>query len=301
MNFQTYSIYSKPTNYIYAYIFFEAIFNKLASHGIPPKKTDMKDYDHRFSGIGRLYGKEGLRRFKRAHICIVGIGGVGSWAAEALARAAVGSLTLVDLDDICVTNTNRQIHALESTLGQPKAEVMAKRIREINPQCKVTPQLVFFTNSSIAQIFKQDFDFVIDAIDNVTNKCLLINTCKRRNIPVITSGGAGGRKDPTKIKIDDLSRTTHDRLLLKVRQRLRKEYGFPTNRKRKFNVPTVFSPEPVSYPTSDGSVCEPGEKRNSGANLRLDCESGYGTTTAVTATFGFAAASCILNHIVDIK
>lgn len=256
----------------------------------------MTDLDTRFGGISRLFGRTGAGRIRRAHVCVIGIGGVGSWSVEALARSGIGALTLVDLDDICVSNVNRQIHALDGTIGRTKIDVMADRARAINPSAKVHPQHAFFTESTVDSILEPRYDFVLDAIDNPAKKCLLVTECRKRGLPVFVVGGAGGRKDPLALKISDLAQSTHDRLLQAVRSTLRKEHGFPVGDKKRFGIDCVFSPEPVSYPQSDGTVCG---TREEGTNLRLDCESGYGTAAFVTGAFGLAAAGYIVRKIAE--
>ncbi|OMH32634.1 tRNA cyclic N6-threonylcarbamoyladenosine(37) synthase TcdA [Motiliproteus sp. MSK22-1] len=252
----------------------------------------------RFSGTARLYGTEGLVRLSRAHVCVVGIGGVGSWAAEALARTAIGRITLIDLDDLCITNTNRQIHALSSTVGQSKVEVMAERIRQINPACQCEVVEEFLDQDNLQELLDNNYDFVIDAIDSVKAKAAMIAFCRRRKIPIITVGGAGGQMDPTQIAIADLSKTYQDPLAAKVRSDLRRFYGFSKNPKRRFDVPCVFSTEQLSYPQEDGSVCHQKTQTGDGA-MRLDCSGGFGAATVVTATFGFVAVSRVIDKIVN--
>ncbi len=254
------------------------------------------EFEHRFSGTARLYGTAGLERLRRAHVCVVGIGGVGSWAAEALARTAVGTITLIDLDDLCVTNTNRQIHALHGTVGESKVEVMAARIREINPDVDCRPVEEFVAEDNLAQLLDCGFDYVIDAIDNVKAKAAMIAFCRRRKIPVICVGGAGGQVDPTQIQVADLSRTYQDPLAAKVRSDLRRFYGFSKNPKRRFDVPCVFSTEQLRYPQADGSVCQQKMASAEGA-MRLDCDSGFGAATCVTATFGFVAVARVVERL----
>jgi tRNA A37 threonylcarbamoyladenosine dehydratase len=243
------------------------------------------DLDSRFGGIQRLYSAESLERLRWARVCVVGIGGVGSWAVEALARSGVGHITMVDLDDVCVSNINRQLHAVEDTVGQPKVSVMAARIAAINPACDVRALPEFFNETNADAILRDGFDWVFDAIDHLANKCLLIARCRQKEIPIISSGGAGGRKNPLKIGVADLSQTSSDPLLQQVRKRLRTQQGFPTDPKTLFNVPCVFSREAPVYPPA----CEPGG--------RLNCDSGYGAASFVTGAFGFAAASCIVSSI----
>src|ERR1041385_2300279 len=257
----------------------------------------MKNYDARFGGIRRLCGRDGHERSRRAHVCVVGIGGVGSWAVEALARSGVGALTLVDLDEVCISNVNRQLHAVTGEFGKPKVEVMAARVRAIHPDCEVHPMQSRFTKTTASEILATPFAGVLDAIDSPSLKALLIAGCRERDIPVVTTGGAGGRRDPTAIPVEDITRVTHDRLIQYVRRILRAEFGFPRGEK-KFGVGCVYSPEAQVYPGKDGSVCAAPEP---GAKLRLDCRSGYGTATFVTGTFGFAAAAEVVKMITEKK
>lgn len=257
----------------------------------------MSDFDQRFGGIKRLYGSDGLERLSRAHVCVVGIGGVGSWAAEALARTAVGELTLVDLDEVCVSNINRQLHALDGEIGNAKVMAMANRIQAINPLCKVHAVQEFFTSANADKILSTPFDAVLDAIDNVPNKCLLIAKCREKGIPIVTTGGAGGRRDATRIQVADLALTTHDGLLQSVRKKLRDEFNFPREPKKLFGVDCVFSTEPQVFPHSDGTVCA---QREAGSDLRLNCDSGYGTATFLTGTFGFIAAQRVVEKVAAI-
>lgn len=258
------------------------------------------DFEHRFGGSRRLYGVDAVEKLRRAHVCVIGIGGVGSWAAEALARTAVGKITLIDLDDLCVTNTNRQIHALSDTIGRSKVEVMAERISAINPDCECFAVEEFVTEDNPAELITNRFDYVIDAIDSVKAKAALIAYCRRNKIPIITVGGAGGQTDPTQIQIADLSRTRQDPLAARVRSSLRRHYGFTKNPKRRFDVPCVFSTEQLVYPQADGTVChqKPGGAGGEGA-MRLDCSSGFGASACVTATFGFVAASKVIRFICE--
>ncbi|ARU54977.1 ATP-dependent tRNA threonylcarbamoyladenosine dehydratase/tRNA(ANN) ct(6)A37 cyclic threonylcarbamoyladenosine biosynthesis enzyme [Oleiphilus messinensis] len=253
------------------------------------------DLDYRFGGIRRLYGQAAYDRFQNAHVCIVGIGGVGSWAAEALARSAIGHLTLIDLDDICVSNINRQIHALDGHIGQLKVEAMAERIRRINPHCQVNARVSFLTEKNLAELINDEFDYVLDAIDSVKMKTRLIAHCKRQKIPIVCAGGAGGQTDPTQIQMADLGRTYQDPLLAKVRSQLRKNYGFSSNPKRKLGIDCVFSTEQLTYPKADGEVCQ--QKPENNGPVRLDCASGFGAVTHITATFGFFAVSRVLQKI----
>ena len=255
------------------------------------------EYQQRFGGIGRLYGQQALTQFAAAHVCVVGIGRVGSWAAEALARSGIGQLTLIDLDDICITNSNRQIHALQQTVGELKVEVMAERIRAINPECQVHVVDDFVTAENMAEHIHDGFDYVIDAIDSLKAKVALIAFCKYRKIPIIVAGGAGGQMDPTQIQVVDLSKTIMDPLAAKVRGELRRLHNFSKNPQRKFGVECVFSTEQLRYPDGAGGVCH--AKAQSDGNLKMDCASGFGATTVVTATFGFTAVSRVLKKIAE--
>jgi len=253
-----------------------------------------KTTDPRFSGSERLFGRSGLDRLHRARVLLIGVGGVGSWTAEALARTGVGHLTLCDMDEICVTNVNRQIHAGDHTVGVSKIRAMAERIHSYAPECGVEQAFCFFGESTCDTLLGQGWDVVVDAIDSIPHKCLLLSECVKRGIPVVTVGGAGGRRDPTRVRVVDLTRTFDDPLLQRVRKKLRQNFDFPRNTKKKWGIPAVFSPEPVAYPRSDGSVCA---TREEGSNLRLDCASGYGTAAFVTGAFGFAAAAAAVERI----
>jgi tRNA A37 threonylcarbamoyladenosine dehydratase len=264
----------------------------------------VNDAELRFGGMARLYGRTGLERLQAAHVLVVGVGGVGSWTVEALARSGVGTITMVDLDEVCVSNVNRQLPALDGTIGRAKVEVLAERIRAINPACRIFPRQEFFTEDSAERLLgpiDPPVDFVVDAIDAVANKCRLIALCRARQLPVIVCGGAGGRRDPTQIRRADLALATHDRLLSEVRKRLRQEHGFPPAGK-KFGVDCICSAEIPVFPQKDGSVCpaaeapaEPGESR------RLNCDWGFGSATHVTGTFGFAAAAAVINALAEGK
>ncbi len=246
----------------------------------------------RFGGIARLCGEDGLARLRAAHVCVVGIGGVGSWTVEALVRSGVGALTLIDLDEVCVTNINRQIHALDGTVGRAKVEVMAERARLINPDCRVNAVAEFFTEQSADRLIAPDFACVVDAIDSVANKCRLLALCRDRKLPVISCGAAGGRLDATQVRVADLADATHDRLMAQVRKRLRNDHGFPASGKP-LGIPCVFSPEaPVSPAPADCAAAE-----EPGQAPRMNCEWGYGSATFVTGTFGFAAAGWVVRKL----
>jgi len=256
----------------------------------------MSDFETRFGGIARLYGRAGMQKLRAAHVCVIGIGGVGTWAAEALARSGIGALTLVDLDEVCVTNINRQLHALTDTIGRAKVDAMAERIRAINPDCRVTADQRFFNGQTAGEILAPKYDFILDAIDNVPNKVLLLVSCRDNKLPVITCGGAGGRRDLTSVRLGDLSKASHDKLLSEVRRRLRKEHAFPAEH-HVMGVPCVYSVEKTVYPQPDGSVCE--LRNEAGDGSRLNCNGGLGSATFVTGAFGFAAAGLIVREIAE--
>jgi tRNA A37 threonylcarbamoyladenosine dehydratase len=245
------------------------------------------DYTDRFSGVGRLLGKEAFERLGNARVCVIGIGGVGSWTVEALARSGVGEITMIDLDDICVTNVNRQLHAIDGQIGRSKADAMAERVSAINPGCDVVVQEKFFTAETAEQLLAPNYDLVVDAIDTLDQKALLIAEVRKRELPLVVCGGAGGKRDATAIRVADLARASHDPLLRQVRKTLRREFGFPRNDIVDFGVRAVFSVENPVYPWSDGTVRDFTEP---GSELRLNCDSGFGTAAFVTGGFGFAAA-----------
>lgn len=252
----------------------------------------------RFAGIDRLYGRGALARLSRAHVCVVGIGGVGSWAVEALARSGLGTLTLIDADDLCVSNTNRQLPALDGQFGRAKVDAMAERCRAIHPSIDLRPVPAFLTPSNMDALLAGGFDLVLDACDSFRTKVELVAWCRRRRQPAITVGSAGGRTDPTQVRVRDLSRTEHDAMLSLVRKKLRGEFGFPRNPDRYFGVPAVYSLENVRYPQADGSVCGLRPRLGADAALKLDCGAGLGAATHVTGTFAFAAVGRALQMLV---
>ena len=254
----------------------------------------MSDSDGRFDGMGRLLGVAGAAALGRAHVCVVGIGGVGSWTVEALARSGIGALTLVDLDEVCVSNANRQLHALDGNVGRFKVEVMAERVARIHPGCQVHAVTEFFTQTSADHLLAGGFDMVVDAIDSVSNKALLIGGCRQRGLRVVTVGGAGGRTDPCQVRVADLNQTMNDGLLRRLRSTLRQRHDFPRGRDP-WGIPAVFSLEPPVYPMPDGGVCERVVPGN--APRRLDCADGYGAASFVTGTFGFAAAAVVVRTL----
>lgn len=244
----------------------------------------------RFSGIDRLYGRGAVQRFSRSRVAVVGLGGVGSWVVESLVRSGVGALTLIDADDICVSNTNRQLPALEGQYGRNKAEAIAERCRAINPGVQVDAVPEFLTAGNLDALLDRRFDLVIDACDSFRSKVELIAWCRRRKQAVITVGSAGGRIDATLVRVRDLSRTEHDAMLALVRKKLRGEFNFPKSAKRYFGVSAVYSLENVNYPQPDGSVCGLRPVVGPDAALKLDCGAGLGAATHITGAFAFAAA-----------
>ena len=242
-----------------------------------------------FAGVDRLYGRGSVARLQQRHVCVVGLGGVGSWAVEALARSGVGRMTLVDADEVCLSNTNRQLHALEGQYGRGKAEVLAERCRAINPALAVEVVPQFLLPSNLAELLDRGYDLVLDACDSFRSKVELIAWCRRRKLPLVVVGSAGGRTDPTQVRLRDLSRTEHDALLALVRKKLRAEFNFPKNKDRYFGVPAVYSLENVRYPQADGSVCGTRPALGPDAALKLDCGAGLGAATHVTGAFAFAA------------
>lgn len=248
----------------------------------------------RFDRMGRLVGDDAMERLFASHVMIVGLGGVGSFAAESVARSGVGRLTLVDFDRVCVTNTNRQLQAMKGSVGKQKAHVLAERLRLINPQAEVRPVPRFYDAGSAAAILADAPDFLVDAIDNVTAKCHLLATCRRLGIPVVSATGASGRMDPTAIHIADLSETRIDPLAQEVRKVLRQKHGFPAE--GRFGIAAVYSSEhpraplELHYEQDTGFRCVcPG-----GKNDFHSCEERrliYGTASFVTGAFGLSCAS----------
>ncbi len=241
-----------------------------------------------FDGLSRVFGHDQAALLATLKVCVVGIGGVGSWTVEALARTGVGHITMIDHDDVTAGNINRQLHALVDTLGESKVSLMYERVKKINPMCDVVAEDDFLAIKNLEHYLGRDYDVVIDAIDSIRFKAAMIAFCRRRKVRIITTGGAGGRLDPTRVSIADLSKTWNDALAAKVRQRLRADYGFTRNPSRRFGVDCVYSSEQPVYPTGAGAVthAKPGV-----AGASLDCEQGYGSISWVTGTFGLVAAS----------
>jgi tRNA A37 threonylcarbamoyladenosine dehydratase len=250
-----------------------------------PSSPDI-DPERRFGGIARLYGDGALARLAAARVGVVGIGGVGSWVVETLARSGVGALMLVDLDNIAESNINRQIHALDATLGQAKVTAMAARVRGINPQCRVESVEDFLTPENAAGLLR-DFDVVVDAVDDVRAKTAIAAHCRQQRLPLVMAGGAGGKLDPQRIRVGDLASTTQDPLLARVRAQLRREHGFPREPKKKFAIEAVYSEEPLRRPLASCASDGP---------QGLSC-AGYGSSMAMTASIGLFIAARVLERL----
>lgn len=253
------------------------------------------DLERRFGGLRRLHGVAAYERLRAARIAVIGVGGVGSWAAEALARSGVAALTLIDLDHIAESNINRQIHAIEPTLGQAKVQALKDRIALIHPGCLVTPVEEFVDEDNVGQLLSADqVDVVLDCCDQVKAKAALAAWAKVHGRPVVTVGAAGGKTKPQLVEVADLSEVTHDPLLASLRQRLRQRHEGA--RKGAMSVVCVFSREPVLPPQD--AQCELGDATQGDGSL--NCH-GYGSSVTVTATFGFVAASQCVNLVIARK
>ncbi len=242
-------------------------------------------HERRFGGLDRLYGDEARITLHNARVAVVGVGGVGSWAVEALARSGVGNLTLFDFDQVAVSNVNRQIHALESTFGKAKVIALEERIRDINPACRVSAIEDFITGENVSLLIPPGaFDVVIDACDAARAKAALIAYACAHNIALIVCGAAGGKSNPLNLKQADLGHVTHDALLARVRNLVRKEFQAQTDKKGRFGVPCIYSEEA----SRRGASC---------TTSTLSC-SGYGSVVTVTGSMGFAAAALCIERIV---
>lgn len=273
--------------------------------------AEMETYrlHRRFDRMGRLVGDAAMEKLFRSHVMVIGLGGVGSFAAESLARSGVGKITLVDFDEICVTNFNRQLHSLQGLVGEKKADVMADRLRKINPQAQIFSIPKFYNERFSAEIFEeaerltgQAPDFVVDAIDSITPKCHLLETCRNKGIRVVTSTGSGGKMDPTRIKVTDLAQTTIDPLAKAVRRILRDQHGFP--QEGPFNIPAVYSDEnamaPMELKYDNGKgfrcVCPQGQ------NEYFNCDNRnviLGNASFVTGSFGLVCASVVVKSLIQ--
>lgn len=256
----------------------------------------------RFDRMGRLVGDAAMQKLFASHVMVIGLGGVGSWAAEAIARSGVGRITLVDFDAICITNANRQLHALRNNIGKQKAEVMAERLRAINPDLKVEACVQFFSVESSAELLAKQPDFIIDAIDSISAKCFLLAECRRNNIPVVCATGSGGRLDPSQIRVADLAETQVDPLAHEVRRILREKYAFPQGKRDRFGILAVYSvesyrkPHELHYDHGQGfrCVCPQGD------NPYFTCEKRnliWGNAGFVTGAFGLLCASTVVRGL----
>ncbi|AXY58334.1 tRNA threonylcarbamoyladenosine dehydratase [Acinetobacter chinensis] len=241
------------------------------------------EYDRRFAGVARIYGDEAFNHYENSHVMVIGIGGVGSWAVEALARTGVGELTLVDMDSIAASNINRQLPAMTSTLGYEKIEVMAERCRQINPRIRINLIEDYLSPENIKELLVEAPDLILDCIDDVKAKLALMLHCRFNKIPLIVSGGAGGKLDPLKIRVADLSRTEQDPMLAKLRTQLR-GMGICKKPKDKFGITCVYS---VDNPFSSADVCP-------SAGLRCG---GYGSAVVVTSSFAMVAVAEVLKKL----
>ena len=267
-------------------------------------KNESYQASRRFGGIIRIYGDDGFARLQDAHVCVIGLGGVGSWAAEALARSGIGQLTLIDLDVVAESNINRQLVATADQIGRDKTMVMAQRIEQINPTCQAHIVDDFISRDNLEQLILPSFDYVIDCIDDFRTKAALIAFCKRNKIALVTTGGAGGQIDPSKILVADLSNTEHDVLLARTRKLLRQDYGFSKNLKRTFGIKAVYSREQLRYPDGHGGLTAQKPKSDTGepgAMNGLNCAGGLGSITHVTASFAMLAVAHVTNTLAESK
>ncbi|MFK7986822.1 MAG: ThiF family adenylyltransferase [Sandaracinaceae bacterium] len=258
----------------------------------------------RFDRAARLFSEPGLHRLMRSRVLVIGLGGVGSFAAEALARSAVGELVLIDFDDVCVTNANRQLHALRGNIGKSKVEVMAERLRLVNPAATITAVPRFYNADASSVLLEGQVDFVVDAIDNLTAKAHLLATCLARGIPLVSSMGAAARVDPTRIQVADLADTQRDPFARALRKILRKEHDLTIAPGQPIGVPSVYSdetprePASLSYDQASGFVCVCPNKSNGlhtcDQRTRID-----GSAAFVTGAFGLAAASVVVNTLTE--
>jgi tRNA A37 threonylcarbamoyladenosine dehydratase len=256
----------------------------------------------RFDRMARLVGDPAMRKLRDSHVMVIGLGGVGSWAAEAVVRSGVGRVTVIDFDQICITNSNRQLHALTGMVGQYKSDVMVERLRKVNPAAQVDGLQKFYNAASSDEIFALKPDLVIDAIDNVTAKCHLLAQCRERGIPVVSSTGSGGRMDPTQIRVADLSQTEIDPLARSVRRILRQQYGFPES--GAFGITAIFSFEPardpmeLDYDNGKGfqCVCPQGDNGLNTCDMKNLI---MGNASFVTGSFGFACAAEAVKQLIE--
>ncbi|MEE2758076.1 MAG: tRNA threonylcarbamoyladenosine dehydratase [Myxococcota bacterium] len=265
------------------------------------KQSKSYKLHRRFDRMARLTGDDGMASLMDSFVIVFGIGGVGSFTAESLVRSGVGRIRIVDFDDVCVTNCNRQLHAMKGNIGKPKVELMADRLRRINPMATVEAIKLFYQAESSDELLDGDPDFVVDAIDQFTAKCHLIATCKQRGVPLVSSMGAAGRWDPTQIDVVDLNKTKNCRMAVNVRKILREKHGFPRGR-APWGIPAVYStefvqaPKDLAYDEGTGFVCVCPQ----GENGLLTCDRRVridGSASFVTGTFGLTAASVVVRAL----
>lgn len=265
--------------------------------------VDNVDAERRFGGLARLYGPEAPERLRQAHVAIAGLGGVGSWVAEALARCGIGALTLIDLDNIAESNVNRQIHALTSTIGQSKVDAMADRIYAINPGCVVTRVEDFVEPDNLDHVLPGPYTVLADCTDQAAAKIAMVRYARQHHIPFLLCGGAGGKTDPLALRAGDLSQAVNDALLAKLRNQLRRLHGFPKasdsqgkalKRVPRMGVRALWFDQPAILPTAWASAAESGDgtdrANQTAAPQGLSC-AGYGSVVTVTAVMGMAVAN----------
>lgn len=270
----------------------------LAQHSMSDASLPLShEYLQRFGGVARLYGQDALVALNRAHFAVIGLGGVGSWTAEALARSGVGELTLIELDDVCVTNTNRQSHALKSAIGHSKNQTVSARLKEINPEIILHSIEDFIDQDNMNALIGKQHHVVIDAMDAAHIKARLVAYCLAIKVRLITVGSSGGKRDPSQVRVDDLGRTESDPMLGKIRTQLYRHFNFARDRNRKFRVDAVYSTEQMIYPKPDGSVCM--DKQFLQEGVKLDCAGGFGSSVMVTGTFGFVAANRAIERYLE--
>lgn len=244
-----------------------------------------------FEGIKNLIGPQDFKKVQDAHVLIIGIGGVGSWVAESLVRSGIGNITIMDMDDICVSNINRQIHATAQNIGELKVDEMKKRLLSINPQLNCHTIFDFFTQKNASLLLEKKYNFIVDAIDSVNSKAYLHDFARKKKLSILCIGGSGSRLDPTKIKVDDLNKSVNDKLLKQLKRKLRKEFSFSKFETKPFKIPTVFSTEIPLEPKKN-------EQNDLKQNKIQNCQSGLGSASFVTASFGLVATSFIIKEII---
>lgn len=248
--------------------------------------------NRRFGGIARLYGESFLEKISSLHVCVVGLGGVGSWVVESLARSGVGHLTLIDGDTVAVSNTNRQLHALDGQYEQWKAEMLAKRVQLINPDCQIDAICSFVQKDHVSEVLPDKIDILVDCIDDIEGKVSLIAYASQCGIPIFVAGGAGGKVDPSYIQVADMAHIQGDPLIGKIRSTLRREYGFPKGsqdgKSQKFGITVVSSSEPMRQPKL---------RNNLAIGARAHRRIGFGASVVVTGSVGLRLTACILQHI----